>query len=681
MDTFMRSVGSFFSLLAIMFFMTYGSEAAIVNIEITKVESPTFDGRSFGSVGQYEKLHGRAYGEVDPEDPHNSIITDIDLAPRNSNGKVEYSMDIFILKPIDMNRSNHKLFLDMNNRGEMRVGRLNGVSVSNDPTSAEDGGNGFIMDQGFTIVGNGWDFGATRDNMGLTISVPIALNSDGSDITGPSYEYITFNNPETYSYTLTYPAENLSKEGAILTVRERLDDRPIVVPIAGWDFADEQTIRLLPIGTAFDQAHIYEFTYIAKNPVVSGLGLAATRDFISFLRYAPKSGARVDNPLADTIRQTYSFSISQPSRALHDFQTLGFNADEEDRRVIDGMLKWTGAGTGDQINYRFSQTGRTERNRQNHLYPEGVFPFAHQVLTDHLSGKVAGRSTLCAESNTCAKIFEVNSSNEYWVKAGSLLHSDTRGQDIEDPDDVRFFLISGTSHGVGNVASRGLCQQFLNPISPYPALRGLFVALDRWVADKVEPPSSRVPRQIEGTAVMAKSISGSQTGSVPQEFLGWPNIPGVNYTGLITTRHYLDFGPLFDSDSLISNYPPSIDNRPAYDIFVSRVDEDGNEIAGIRLPPVETPIATTTGWALRRDDFGLDDGCEGSGQYIPFAVTEDERLSIGDPRLSLEERYGTHENYVQEVASVAEELMHQGFLLEADVQRYIDQAASSDVLQ
>ena len=171
----------------------------------------------------------------------------------------------------------------------------------------------------------------------------------------------------------------------MLTVRERLDDRPIVVPLAGWDFADEQTIRLLPIGTAFDQAHIYEFTYIAKNPVVSGLGLAATRDFISFLRYAPKSGARVDNPLADTIRQTYSFSISQPSRALHDFQTLGFNADEEDRRVIDGMLKWTGAGTGDQINYRYAQTGRTERNRQNHLYPEGVFPFAHQVLTDHLS--------------------------------------------------------------------------------------------------------------------------------------------------------------------------------------------------------------------------------------------------------------------------------------------------------
>ena len=207
------------------------------------------------------------------------------------------------------------------------------------------------------------------------------------------------------------------------------------------------------------------------------------------------------------------------------------------------------------------------------------------------------------------------------------------------------------------------------------------MALDRWVADKVEPPSSRVPRQIEGTAVMAQSISGSQTGSVPQEVLGWPNIPGVNYTGLITTRHYLDFGPLFDSDSLISNYPPSIDNRPAYDIFVSRVDEDGNEIAGIRLPPVETPIATTTGWALRRDGFGLGDGCEGSGQYIPFAVTEDERLSIGDPRLSLEERYGTHENYVQEVASVAEELMHQGFLLEADVQRYIDQAASSDVLQ
>jgi hypothetical protein len=381
------------------------------------------------------------------------------------------------------------------------------------------------------------------------------------------------------------------------------------------------------------------------------------------------------------VQQTYSFSISQPSRTLHDFQTFGFNEDEQGRRVIDGMLKLTGAGTGDQINYRFGQTRRTERNRQNHLYPEGVFPFAHQVLTDHLSGKVGGRSVRCAESGTCAKIFEVNSSNEYWVKTGSLLHSDTHGKDLEDPENVRFFLISGTSHGVGDPTSRGSCQQFLNPTSRSAALRALLVALDQWVTDGTEPPQSRVPRQADGTAIMAVPQPDHHTGSVPQEALGWPTIPGVTYTGLITTRYHLDFGPAFDEEGIISNYPPSLDGRQAYPIFVSRVDEDGNEVAGIRLPPVEAPVATTTGWALRREGFGLNDGCEGSGQYIPFAETRADRVATDDPRLSLQERYGTHDGYVQAVTDVAGELMQQRFLLEDDVQRYIDEAESSDILQ
>ena len=275
----------------------------------------------------------------------------------------------------------------------------------------------------------------------------------------------------------------------------------------------------------------------------------------------------------------------------------------------------------------------------------------------------------------------MNSSNEYWVKAGSLLHSDTRGQDLEDPEDVRFFLISGTSHGVGDPTRRGSCQQFLNPTSPYPALRALLVALDQWVTEGTEPPRSRVPRQADGTAIMAVPRPGHHTGGVPQKALGWPTIPGVTYTGLITTRYHLDFGPAFDEHAIISNYPPSLDRRPAYPIFVSKVDEDGNEVAGIRLPSVAAPVATTTGWGLRREGFGLNDGCEGSGQHIPFANTRAERLETGDPRLSLEERYGTRDGYVQAVADAARELVQQRLLLEDDVQRYIDEAASSDILQ
>jgi len=657
------------------------AEAGITRVEITSVESPTFGGLSFGRVGPYEKLRGRVYGEVDPADPHNAVITDIDLAARNADGKVEYSMDVFILKPVDMSRGNRRLLLDMNNRGRMRVGRLNDAALTNDPTTAADAGNGFVMNLGYSIVGSGWDFGAASEDAGLTISVPVAKNPDGSEITGPSYEYIAFNTANSELYTLAYPAATPNRDEATLTVRERLDDRPVTIPAAGWEYIDDKTIRLLPAGTPFRQGHIYEFTYTAKDPVVAAIGLAATRDFISFLRHENEDDQGTLNPLTGNVRQTYSFSISQPSRALHDFQTLGFNEDEQGRRVIDGMLKFTGGGTGDQINYRFGQTRRTERNRQNHLYPEGVFPFAHQVLTDHLSGKVDGRSVRCAESGTCAKIFEVNSSNEYWVKTSSLLHSDTQGKDLRDPEDVRFFLISGASHGVGNVTSRGSCQQFLNPTSPYPALRALLVALDQWATEGTEPPGSRVPRRDDGTAVMAVPRPGHHTGSVPQEALGWPTIPGVTYTGLITSRYQLDFGPAFDEQGIISNYPPSLDRRRSYPIFVSAVDKDGNEMAGIRLPPVAVPVATTTGWALRRDGFGMNDGCEGSGQYIPFAKTRAERLESDDPRLSLQERYETHDGYVQRVTDASGELMQQRLLLEDDAQRYIAEAENSDVLQ
>ncbi len=350
------------------------------------------------------------------------------------------------------------------------------------------------------------------------------------------------------------------KSAAKLTVRARLSDPPATVPAGGWEYVNEKTIRLLPAGTPFKQSHVYEFTYTAKDPVVAAVGLAATRDFVSFLRHATKDNVGTANPLAGDVRYVFTFSISQPTRALNDFVALGFNEDEKRGRAVDGMLKWTGGGNGNQINYRFAQTGRTERNRQNHLYPEGVFPFAYPVLTDHLSGKKGGRSARCAASNTCPKAFDGNSSNEYWVKAGSLLHTDTQGNDLPDPENVRFFLISGLSHGVGNVNSMGTCQQYLNPTSPFPALRALLVALDRWVTDGTEPPASRVPRRADNTMVKAVHRPGSQTAVVPQEALGWPTIPGVTYTGLITARYHLDFGPMLDK-GIVSKYPPSLD-RP-----------------------------------------------------------------------------------------------------------------------
>ena len=481
-------------------------------------------------------------------------------------------------------------------------------------------------------------------------------------------------------YELTYPAATRDTSKATLTVRASLDDKPTGIPPSGWEFVDDKTIRLLPAGTPFKQSHVYELAYTARDPVVAALGLAATRDLVSFLRHSTADQAGTRNPLAGDVQHTFSFSISQPSRTLNDFQMFGFNEDEQGRRVIDGMLKWTGGASGDQINYRFAQTGRTERNRQNHLYPEGVFPFAYPVMTDHLSGRTAGRIARCTTSRTCPKNFDVNSSNRYWVKAGSLLHTDTRGNDLPDPENVRFYLISGLSHGVGNVTSRAQCQQFLNPTSPFPALRALMIALDEWVVQDTEPPPSHVPRHADGTAVMAVPRPGHQTGIVPQDRLGWPTIPGVTYTGVITSRYHLDFGPIFDK-GVISHYPPALAGRAAYPHFVSIVDRDGNEAAGIRLPPVEAPIATTTGWALRRAGFGENEGCEANGQHVPFKTTARERITAGDPRLSLEERYASHDGYVNAVTKAAETLERQRFLLHADVQRYIEEARASQVLR
>ena len=655
------------------------ADAHIVRIEITGTESPTFEGRSFGDVGPYEKLRGRAFGEIDPQDPRNALITDIELAPRNANGMVEYSMDVYILKPVDLGRGSHKLLIDVNNRGGKRFAQLNGSPLVNDPTTAADAGEAFFMERGYTLAWNGWDISAPPGDDRLTITVPVASNPDGSAITGPSYEYISVNNDTTRTYTLAYPAAMLGKNQATLTVRRLLNDAPATIEPSNWEYVDDKTIRLLPAGTAFAQSHIYEFTYTAKDPLVAGLGLAATRDFVSFLRHAAADNRGFANPLAEDVQQTFTWAVSQPGRYLNDFQTLGFNEDEAGRRVLDGIQNWVAGSSSVAINYRFAQPARTERNRQNHLYPEGVFPFAYPVTRDSVSGRSGGRAERCLASDTCPKVFEINSANEYWVKAGSLLHTDTAGNDLPDPDHVRFFLITGAQHGRGSSA-QGVCQQFQNPTDPAPAMRALFVALDEWVTEGAAPPESRVPRVSDGTAVFAEPSPTTVTGVVPRSTLGFPVIPGVTYTGVVTTRRLFDFGPSLD-EGIVTRVSPAFVDRPTYPSFVSKTDEDGNEIAGIRLPPVAAPVATTTGWALRRAEFGLDDGCEGAGQSIPLARTEADRRRTNDPRVSLEERYETHAGYVRAVTDAARQLMSERLLLERDVQRYIDEAENSDVLR
>lgn len=648
------------------------ADAQITKIEIVTKESPTFGGYAFPAVGQYEKIVGKAFGELDPNAPGNTVIVDLGLAPRNARGRVEYSFDFYILKPIDLRRGAHKVMYEPPNRGSKLHGTLNRGAAGNDPGAVTDPtalASTFLLPRGYTLVWSGWDASVEPGTrLATTISLPVARNPDGSAITGPAYEYIV---NARASYRLRYPAATTDRHTATLTHRVHLDDAPDVVPVTGWTFNEAGTaISLLPAGTSFIPNDVYELSYTAKDPTVNGIGFAAVRDFNAFLRYATADEAGTPNPLAGDVTRIYTEAVSQPARMLNDFRNLGFNRAENGRIVFDGMLQWIAAGDGINMNYRFSQPGRTERNRQDQLYVEGVFPFANQQLTDAITGRTAGRYDACSPTRTCPLAMEIYSSNEYWVKGASLLHTDPQGtRDLPDHPMARVYLIASHQHGVGNGATKGTCQQFGNPLDAAPILRALWEALDQWSTKDIAPPPSMVPRFADGTLVPA----------MPQDAAGFPRIPGVTYTGLKSTRYLLNYGADFYKTGIMSINPPVITppmfdnpkNGPIYPTYVPKTDGDGNEIAGIRLPDVAVPRATYTGWALRAGAHA-NDGCEGTGQMIPFPKTKAERLAAGDPRLSIEERYPSLAAYAAKVEHEVDALVAKRLMLREDARPALD---------
>jgi len=639
------------------------ADPGITKVQITAQESPTFGGYSWPGVGQYEKIIGKAFGEVDPTDPKNAAIVDLQLAAPNARGNVDYSFDFYILKPIDLSRGAHKVMYEPPNRGNKLWFALGRVPIGSDPGSITDPtvlANSFLMPRGYTIVWSGWDKSAAPNTMNVTL--PIARNSDGSSITGPAYEYIVTSGT---SFTLSYPAATLDKTQPTLTHRVHLNDLPQVIPTSGWTYnASGTAISLLPAGTRFVANDIYEFSYTAKDPTVNGLGFAAIRDWIAWLRYETAdqlSTPLTPNPLAGDIARVYTETFSQPGRLLNDFRHLGFNQAVSGRKVFDGMLQWIAAGDGLNMNYRFSQPNRTERNRLDHLYVEGVFPFANVTTTDPITGKTDSRYARCEATDTCPLATEIYSANEYWVKAASLLHTTPDGTaDLPDSPFTRNYLISSTQHGTGNAASRGNCQQFMNPLESAPVQRALFIVLDEWSTKGTPPPASRVPRLADGTLVPP----------LPRSGMGFPNIPGVTYTGLKTTRYLLDYGSDFYETGIATINPPAITppyednplNGPIYPSFVPKTDSDGNDVAGVRLPDVTVPLATYTGWALRSGVWA-NDGCEAAGQYIPLARTEAARIASGDPRPSIEERYPSFGQYYSAVIRAIDDMVKDRLLL------------------
>ncbi len=646
--------------------VTPHADARITRIEIT-AQSPAFGGTSFGDVGQYEKLTGRIYGEVDPTEAPDSTITDIALAPKNARDMVEYSANIMIFRPVDPAKGNHKLLMGINNRGGiLAFGLLNDAKRVNDPTTAEDAGNGFMMRQGYSIAFSGWDpVSAVTLGAGggpFLLDVPIAHNPDGSAIVGPSLEEFVIDEPGIATRALSYPAATPDTSKALLTVRAQVMDKPEPIPATGWRYEPGgKAIRLLPDDTTFTPGRLYELVYPATDPKVAGLGYASVRDFAAFLHRASGDGAGHPNPLAGRVEDVYSTCVSQPCRFMRDFVALGFNA-TPGGKAFDGVLNWIGGGSGLYLNYRFAEPFRTQREHIARWYPEFAFPFAYQTTTDTITGKTDGRLRLCTESDTCPKIIDVNSDNEYWSKDGALLHTDTEGNDLADIPTVREYLMASLPHGPGD--GPGICQQARNPLVANPVMRALLVDLDKWVTSGAAPPPNRLPRRANGTLV-----------DPSQQDTGFPKIPGVHYNARLHTGDVFDFGP-DEARGITTQWPPILLGSP-YPVAVPKGDADGNTIAGIRLPDIAVPIATYTGWNLRKNP--PQEGCDHYGMVLPFAATKAERLANGDPRLSLQERYPDHASYVASVSAAANALRQDGLLLQEDVDRMVQAAQTRDI--
>ena len=624
--------------------------ARIVGIDITAVE-PLADGMGFGEAGAYERVVGFARGEIDPADPANADIADIALAPRNTRGQVEYRTDLFILRPRDPARGSGTLLYEVVNRGRkflfnwvLDAPAQAGQAV-NDPRAARDLGTALALRRGHTIVWSGWEADALRQNGGMAIDLPVATRNGKPIVETVRDELVSgTRGPTEAPFFLTFAAAGTDQPGATLTVRRREADPPLPVPREAWAFAGPRQLMLLPAGTKPQPGSLYEFTYQAVGPKVLGLGFAATRDVVAYLR-----GGAADSPVGK-VQRALALGISQSGRFLRDFVRLGFNRDEAGARVFDGMLAHISGIGGVFLNARFAQPSRTNTQHEDHLYPENAFPFSAATQHDPVTGQTGA---LLRGDGFDPLWMEVNTETEYWQKGASLLTTDPLGRfDVDLPDTARAYLVAGGFHygRSGLVSDKGPCANPRNTLNPGPALRALLVGLEEWVRDGRAPPASRVPRLSDGTLVEPTAT-------------GFPYSPG---------RAVASFG------NAVVRFATYVDPRPEagpqYRPLVPRVDADGQGIAGIRLPEVAVPRATHTGWNLYAEPFPAGALCDREGSRLPFAATKAERDATGDPRRSLAERYPDAEAYVHDVARSVDGLVADRLLLREDGDALVERA-------
>jgi Alpha/beta hydrolase domain len=684
------------------------ADARITHIEIAKTE-PAFGGQSFGDVGPYEHLTGRATGELDPADPANSGIQDINLAPRNARGMVEYVTNIELLKPADMARGNRILFFEVNNRGN----KLAPVNFNEGVAGGVAGspGDGWLMRAGYTMAWFGWEMDVRPGMSRVGMPPIVAHNHDGSAITGiVRSEIITpvpaANLPISLSQQIqnypvdsydSYPTASLDNSAAFpdgflptLTVRAREQDPREPIPNDAWSFAtckqgaaptpDEKHVCYRD---GFKPGLLYELIYRAKDPTVGGLGFAAARDLGAFLRNSDKDDAGTANPVYRPDNLAVIEGSSQSGRMIRSLIALGFNRDEAGRRVFDGAFPHIGGGLM-PLNVRFGQPVRAWGEQTDHLYPAYDFPFTYARQTDPLTQRTEGLLDRCEATDTCPRVFHVATALEMWEGRQSLGLTDPLGRtDVADPPNVRTYIMASTQHSAAPLPLAagqpfGNCQQQPNPNPQLWTMRALLTAFTAWVRDGVEPPPSAKPRIADGTLVPPDRVRFPE---IPANFYGEVERPAVSPLRIYDGLHVLDFGPLYRAEAssgVITREPPQVGSG-SYGILEMQVDADGNDLAGIRSVFLETPIGTYTGWNLGRKDRFENGMCNLQGSFIPFAATRAERIATGDPRLSIEERYPTKEAYLAAFKRAADDLVARRFLLPDDAALLVKRAESEGI--
>lgn len=658
------------AILALAWSLASPAHARITRIEIETIESPTLGGAVYGTVGQYEKLAGKAHGELDPRHEANRGVALLDKAPRNAAGNVEYSVEILILKPIDMTRGNRTLIYDVVNRGNLRaiqVFNVGGVATNN-PTSEKDAGDGFLFKQGYTIVSSGWPGDALAGGHRLTARYPIATEPDGRSITQLITIELVFTKP-AYSVSLGYDGGDTRPYPVLLerAAESRLYRRAgfgaprEALPRGDWSFGTCPDGKAsIPSGSdicypaGFSPDFIYDLVYMARDPVVMGIGFASTRDLVSFLRHEPSAS----NPLmrgatAPPVRWSIGFGRSQSGRYIKDFVYQGFNVDEAKRIVFEGIMPLISGSRLMSINAPFGMPSRSVGH-----YGGDQFPHTYATVEDPISKKRDGWLARCTVQNACPKVMHMDSGTEAWLGRAALVSTDATGKrDQPIPDNARLYYFAATQHNPAAKADFGICKQRANINPRIENIRALLVAMQQWVTAGTLPPPSRFPRVSDGTLVPP----------LPAEQFGFPNIPAVTYIGKYNALSMKDF----------SVQPPRSIRASEYPVLVPKVDADGNEIGGIRSATLEVPLGTYTGWNSRRAGFMENELCGLQGSYIPFAKSAAERGA--DPRPSLQERYGDQAGYVRRVEAAARKLVADRFMLAEDAERVIEAAKRTDL--